>query len=76
MAKILEREAAATQGGASDGKPILKPLPRPAGMVLLSPWLDLSMKGPSYLVRSLPTVYRLRSACISFTGTDMDLTCI
>ncbi|PHJ25505.1 alpha beta hydrolase fold domain-containing protein [Cystoisospora suis] len=74
MAKILEREAAATQGGAGDGKAILKPLPRPAGMVLLSPWLDLSMKGPSYLLNAanepvLPLTSIRRAAHVYVHGT-------
>ncbi|PFH38009.1 alpha/beta hydrolase fold domain-containing protein [Besnoitia besnoiti] len=47
MAKIIERDR---QGEADEGGPAR--LPRPAGMVLLSPWLDLTMKGPSYTLNA------------------------
>ncbi|CBZ56196.1 putative esterase [Neospora caninum Liverpool] len=46
MASIVKR------GEQSANAEHAKPLPRPAGMVLLSPWLDLSMEGPSYILNA------------------------
>ncbi|KYK63985.1 alpha/beta hydrolase fold domain-containing protein [Toxoplasma gondii TgCatPRC2] len=49
MASIVKRGEQSDRTNVAENP---KPLPRPAGMVLLSPWLDLTMEGPSYILNA------------------------
>jgi len=51
-------------------------LPRPAGLVLISPWLDLALRGESYVTRADADIFskvpQLKAMARTYLGRDID----